>query len=96
MRPDKPNILLVHGAWGDASHWRHVIPPLHEKGYRVFAVQNPLTSLSDDIDRTIKMAAAQDAGNTEAENQFPRERRCGRQRESPIECPVQIERSFQD
>ena len=59
--PDNPNILLVHGAWGDASHWRHVIPPLHEKGYRVFAVQNPLTSLSDDIDRTIKMAAAQDA-----------------------------------
>jgi len=58
---DKPNILVVHGAWGDASHWRHVIPPLHEKGYRVFAVQNPLTSLSDDIDRTIKMAAAQDA-----------------------------------
>ncbi len=61
MTSDKPNILLVHGAWGDASHWRHVIPPLHEKGYRVFAVQNPLTSLSDDIDRTIKMAAAQDA-----------------------------------
>ncbi len=24
--PDKPNILLVHGASGDASHWRHVIP----------------------------------------------------------------------
>ena len=57
--PDKPNILLVHGAWGDASHWRHVIPPLHEKGYRVLAVQNPLTSLSDDIDRTSKLAAAQ-------------------------------------
>ena len=59
--PDKPNILLVHGAWGDASHWRHVIPPLHEKGYRVFAVQNPLTSLSDDIDVTSKLTAAQDA-----------------------------------
>ncbi|MBV8631578.1 MAG: alpha/beta hydrolase [Silvibacterium sp.] len=59
--PDKANILLVHGAWGDASHWRHVIPPLHEKGYRVFAVQNPLTSLSDDIDRTSKLAAAQEA-----------------------------------
>lgn len=58
---DKPNILLVHGAWGDASHWRHVIPRLHEKGYRVFAVQNPLTSLSDDIDRTSKMVAAQSA-----------------------------------
>jgi pimeloyl-ACP methyl ester carboxylesterase len=59
--PEKPNILLVHGAWGDASHWRHVIPPLHEKGYRVFGVQNPLTSLSDDIDRTSKLAAAQEA-----------------------------------
>jgi pimeloyl-ACP methyl ester carboxylesterase len=57
----KPNILLVHGAWADASHWRHVIPLLHEKGYRVFAVQNPLTSLHDDIERTAAMAAAQDA-----------------------------------
>src|SRR3984957_13112047 len=61
MMPDKPNILLVHGAWGDASHWRHVIPPLHEKGYRVFAVQNPLTSLADDIERTCKLVAAQEA-----------------------------------
>jgi pimeloyl-ACP methyl ester carboxylesterase len=45
----KPNILLVHGAWGDGSHWRHVIPPLHAKGFRVRAVQNPLTSLTDDV-----------------------------------------------
>jgi hypothetical protein len=28
---NRPNILLVHGAWGDSSHWRHVIPLLHEK-----------------------------------------------------------------
>ena len=55
----KPNILLVHGAWGDGSHWRHVIPALHNKGYRVRAVQNPLTSLPDDIDRTTKLAEAQ-------------------------------------
>jgi len=60
MVSDTPNILLVHGAWGDGSHWRHVIPPLYEKGYRVFAVQLPLTSLSDDIDRTRKLVAAQD------------------------------------
>jgi pimeloyl-ACP methyl ester carboxylesterase len=59
--PEKPNILLVHGAWADGSHWRHVIPPLHKKGYRVFVAQNPLTSLTDDIDRTNKMAAAQEA-----------------------------------
>jgi hypothetical protein len=43
------------------SHWRHVIHLLHEKGYRVFAVQNPLSSLSDDIDQTSKRAAAQNA-----------------------------------
>jgi len=50
--PAVKNILLVHGAWGDASHWRHVIPPLHAKGYRIAAVQNPLTSLADDVERT--------------------------------------------
>ncbi|WP_266157905.1 alpha/beta fold hydrolase [Dyella silvatica] len=58
---NKPNIVLVHGAWGDGSHWRHVIPTLHAKGYKVSAVQNPLTSLADDIDRTSKLAAAQGA-----------------------------------
>ena len=57
----KANIVLVHGAWGDGSHWRHVIPPLHAKGYRVSAVQNPLTSLTEDVDRTRKLAAAQEA-----------------------------------
>lgn len=55
----KPNIILVHGAWGDASHWRHVIPLLHAAGYKVVAVQNPLTSLADDIERTGKLVAAQ-------------------------------------
>src|ERR1700691_2514600 len=55
-------VTTRHTRWSRSGrYWRHVIPPLHEKGYRVFAVQNPLTSLSDDIDRTIKMAAAQDA-----------------------------------
>ncbi len=55
----KPNIVLVHGAWGDGSHWRHVIPTLHDKGYQVCAVQNPLTSVADDIDRTSRLAEAQ-------------------------------------
>ncbi|WP_395073659.1 alpha/beta hydrolase, partial [Hyphococcus sp.] len=52
--------VLVHGAWGDGSHWKNVIPALHKKGYSVIAVQNPLTSLPDDIDRTKKLAEAQD------------------------------------
>ena len=37
-----------------------MIPPLHKKGYKVTAVQNPLTSLADDVDRTMKLAEAQD------------------------------------
>ena len=55
----KPNIVLVHGAWGDGSHWHRVIPLLHARGYNVRAVQNPLTSLADDIDRTRMVVAAQ-------------------------------------
>lgn len=58
--PSVKNIVLVHGAWGDASHWRNVIPLLHAKGYNLAAVQNPLTSLADDIERTTKLAAAQE------------------------------------
>jgi pimeloyl-ACP methyl ester carboxylesterase len=58
--PEKPNIVLVAGAWADASQWRYIIPPLHEKGYRVFGVQLPLTSLNDDIDQAIKVVAAQE------------------------------------
>lgn len=55
----KPSIVLVHGAWGDGSHWCKVIPVLHGKGYHVSAVQNPLTSLADDIERTRRLVEAQ-------------------------------------
>lgn len=41
-------------------HWRHVIPTLHNAGHRVVAVQNPLTSLADDVDRTRKLAESMD------------------------------------
>jgi pimeloyl-ACP methyl ester carboxylesterase len=53
---DKINIVLVHGAFADGSHWRHVIPGLHRAGHRVVAAQNPLTSLVDDVARTRKLA----------------------------------------
>jgi pimeloyl-ACP methyl ester carboxylesterase len=38
------NVLLVHGAWVDASSWMLVIPLLQAQGYNVLAVQNPLSS----------------------------------------------------
>jgi len=56
---EKPTIVLVHGFWGGAAHWAKVIPILVRKGYNVHAVENPLTSLADDAERTRKMIAAQ-------------------------------------
>lgn len=42
-------IVLVHGAFADASSWSKVIPILEKDGYFVTAVQIPLTSLPDDV-----------------------------------------------
>lgn len=44
----KPTIVLVHGAWADASSWSKVVTRLQHHGYRVAAVANPLRSLSGD------------------------------------------------
>ncbi|MFH9725615.1 alpha/beta hydrolase [Streptomyces sp. NPDC017254] len=53
---DKPAIVLVHGFWGGAAHWSKVIVELHRRGHhRLHAVENPLTSLADDAERTRKM-----------------------------------------
>lgn len=43
------NIVLVHGAFSDGSSWTEVIKILQKKGFHVTAVQNPLTSLEDDV-----------------------------------------------
>ncbi len=56
---DKPRIVLVHGAFADGTGWQHVIPPLEEHGYFVIAVQNPLTSLADDIATTKRVLDAE-------------------------------------
>lgn len=46
-------IVLVHGAWSDgSSSWSAVIPKLIAKGFKVVAVQNPLSSLAADVDAT--------------------------------------------
>lgn len=55
---EKPAVVLVHGFWGGAAHWAKVILELNKRGYdKVFAVENPLTSLADDAERTRKMVA---------------------------------------
>ena len=44
----KPTVVLVHGAWADASNWRGVITRLQSDGYHVAAIPNPLRSLAGD------------------------------------------------
>lgn len=54
----KPAVVLVHGFWGGAAHWAKVIVQLKRWGYDdLHAVENPLTSLADDAERTRKMVA---------------------------------------
>src|ERR1700686_1969221 len=54
------NVVIVHGAWADGSSWSKVIPLLQAKGLHVVAVQNPLTSLADDVAATKRAIAMQD------------------------------------
>ncbi len=44
----KPTVVLVHGAWADASGWSDVTARLQKDGYRVLAPANPLRSLAGD------------------------------------------------
>src|ERR1700691_5395405 len=63
QRPSLPrvnNIVLVHGAFADGTSWAKVIPILEARGFHVVAVQNPLTSLSDDVNATRRIIAMQD------------------------------------
>jgi len=54
------NIVLVHGAFADGGSFSKVIPLLQAKGFRVTAVQNPLSSLADDVAATRRALALQD------------------------------------
>jgi pimeloyl-ACP methyl ester carboxylesterase len=57
---DRPNIVLVHGAWADGSSWRGVIKRLQADGYHVTAPQFPLTGLTDDVARLRQVLDLQD------------------------------------
>ncbi|MFB2598372.1 alpha/beta fold hydrolase [Herbiconiux sp. P17] len=54
------SVVLVHGAYADGSSWADVIPLLQAAGLAVTAVQNPLTSLADDVAATRRALAASD------------------------------------
>ncbi|OEO28510.1 alpha/beta hydrolase [Devosia insulae DS-56] len=46
--PAKPTVVLVHGAFADASGWNGVITQLNKHGYQTIAAANPLRSLMGD------------------------------------------------
>lgn len=52
-------VVLVHGAFADGSSWNKVIPYLQAKNLKVVSVQNPLTSLADDVAATKRAIDAQ-------------------------------------
>ena len=58
--PVAKNVVLVHGLYADGSSWIDVIPYLQRAGLNVTAVQNPLTSLADDVAATRRALASQD------------------------------------
>ena len=54
------NVVLVHGLYADGSSWSEVIGRLQSAGVRVTAVQNPLTSFTDDVASVRRALAMQD------------------------------------
>src|SRR5512147_1383636 len=52
-------IVLVHGAFADATGWQAVIPLLQADGYKVVAVENALASLAGDVETTERVIDAQ-------------------------------------
>src|ERR1700752_3851300 len=54
------NVVLVHGAFADGSGWKGIYEILSKKGYNVTIVQNPLSSLEDDVAATNLALDAQD------------------------------------
>jgi pimeloyl-ACP methyl ester carboxylesterase len=57
---DRPNIVLVHGAWADGSCWSGVVRRLQAAGCHVTAPQFPETSLADDVARLRYVLRRQD------------------------------------
>src|SRR5262245_6657348 len=54
------NVVLVHGGFVDASGWEGVHKALKRSGYSVSAVQNPTSSLAEDVAATKRALAALD------------------------------------
>jgi len=61
-KPDKPTVVIVHGAWTDASSFTDVEKILTKDGYPVLDFANPLRSLSGDSEYLASFLAARTTG----------------------------------
>ncbi|MFM9377268.1 alpha/beta fold hydrolase [Gordonia sp. VNK21] len=55
-----PTIVLVHGAFADASSWSEVLPPLQDAGFDVLGVPNLLRGVNEDADYVASIVRAID------------------------------------
>lgn len=54
------NIVLVHGAWVDASGWKPAYDILTHEGFNVTTAQEPETSFADDVAAARRVLDQQD------------------------------------
>lgn len=59
-KPPVGNVVLVHGAFADGSGWNAVAQILERDGYHVTIVQQPETSLEEDVAATNRILDMQD------------------------------------
>ena len=75
-QPDgaKPTIVLVHGAWADATGFDGEIRALQERGFRAIGFANPLRGLPGDATYLAELLAEPDQSDRARR---PFLRRCG-------------------
>lgn len=54
------NIVIVHGALADGSGWRKATEILEKRGFNITIVQQPITSLADDVAATNRVLDLQE------------------------------------
>src|SRR5262247_1101823 len=68
--PKAKNVVLVHGLFADGSSWSEVIRRLQAAGLNVTSVQNPLTTLAEAIDASLRVLGRQNGPTVLAGHSF--------------------------
>jgi pimeloyl-ACP methyl ester carboxylesterase len=58
----KPTIVLIHGAWADASSWNAVATDLQDQGFTVLAPPNLLHGVASDAEYVASFLAQRTSG----------------------------------